>query len=112
MPLTPLEAAIVTEANRVIDNVPVNLNHTVGAALLTSKGRIISALNMAHYSGGPCAEMVAMAKAADLGILSPRVFARPSAEGLLYDMDTASNERESVVCIVAVADRGRGVLSP
>ncbi|KAM0789191.1 hypothetical protein ACM66B_000037 [Microbotryomycetes sp. NB124-2] len=112
MTLSPDQTALVVEATRLIDSVPVNLNHTVGAALVTSSGRVISALNMSHYSGGPCAEMVCLAKAADQGVLSPRVFAQPSADGLIYDTNSNGPEREAVVCIVAVADRGRGVLSP
>jgi cytidine deaminase len=62
-------------------------NHTVAAAARNSDGRIITALNAYHFTGGPCAELVVIGTAAGQGA---------------YDLDM----------IVAVADRNRGVIPP
>lgn len=35
--------------------------HTVGAGLLTASGRIVTGMNAYHFSGGPCAEVTALA---------------------------------------------------
>ncbi|MEV7980183.1 cytidine deaminase [Streptomyces sp. NPDC086519] len=62
-------------------------NHTMAAAARTRDGRIITAVNAYHFTGGPCAELVLIGAAAAQGA---------------YDLDT----------IVAVGDRDRGVVSP
>lgn len=62
-------------------------NHTVAAAGRAGDGRIVTAVNAYHFTGGPCAELVLIGAAA--------------AEGA-YDLRT----------IVAVGDRDRGVLPP
>lgn len=61
--------------------------HTVGAAVLDEHGRIHVGLNLYHFTGGPCAELVALATARAAGARAPRL-------------------------IVAVGDAGRGVLAP
>lgn len=38
--------------------------HRVGAALLDAEGHIHTGVNLPHFTGGPCAEMVALANAA------------------------------------------------
>ncbi|MBR8641790.1 cytidine deaminase [Streptomyces tuirus] len=62
-------------------------NHTVAAAARARDGRIVTALNVYHFTGGPCAELAVIGAAAAQGA---------------YELDT----------IVAVGDRGRGVLPP
>lgn len=62
-------------------------NHTVAAAGRAPDGRIITALNAYHFTGGPCAELVLIGTAAAQGV---------------YRLDT----------VVAVGDRDRGVLPP
>ncbi|XVU20658.1 ASCH domain-containing protein [Actinoplanes sp. CA-054009] len=61
--------------------------HTVAAAVLDENGRIHVGLNLYHFTGGPCAELVALAVARTAGARAPRL-------------------------IVAVGDDGRGVLTP
>ncbi len=61
--------------------------HTVAAAARTPEGRVISGVNLRHFTGGPCAEIVALATAATQGITS---------------LET----------IVAVGDRGRAIVPP
>ncbi|NED13785.1 cytidine deaminase [Streptomyces sp. SID9124] len=62
-------------------------NHTMAAAARAQDGRVITAVNAYHFTGGPCAELVLIGAAA--------------AEGA-YDLRT----------IVAVGDRDRGVVPP
>ncbi|MFF4653355.1 cytidine deaminase [Streptomyces sp. NPDC001380] len=62
-------------------------NHTMAAAARARDGRIITAVNAYHFTGGPCAELVLIGAAAAQGA---------------HDLDT----------IVAVGDRGRGVVPP
>ncbi|MER6009319.1 cytidine deaminase family protein [Streptomyces bluensis] len=62
-------------------------NHTMAAAARADDGRIITAVNAYHFTGGPCAELVLIGAAATQGA---------------YELDT----------IVAVGDRDRGVVPP
>lgn len=62
-------------------------NHTMAAAARARDGRIVTAVNAYHFTGGPCAELVLIGAAAAQGA---------------YDLDT----------IVAVGDRDRGVVPP
>lgn len=61
--------------------------HTMGAAVRSSDGKMYGGINLYHFTGGPCAELVALAHA------------------------RASGARELSV-IVAVGDRGRGPVGP
>ncbi|MFB8776501.1 cytidine deaminase [Streptomyces broussonetiae] len=62
-------------------------NHTMAAAARARDGRIVTAVNAYHFTGGPCAELVLIGAAASQGV---------------YELDT----------IVAVGDRDRGVVAP
>ncbi|SCG62664.1 cytidine deaminase [Micromonospora echinaurantiaca] len=62
-------------------------NHTVAAAVRSADGRVFSGVNVYHFTGGPCAEVVAIGAAATQGVT---------------ELET----------IVAVGDRGRGVIPP
>ncbi len=62
--------------------------HTVAASVYADDGLIYSGMNLFHFTGGPCAEIVALARLA-----SDASGAKPLA-------------------IVAVADRERGVIAP
>lgn len=62
-------------------------NHTMAAAARALDGRIVSAVNAYHFTGGPCAETVLIGTAAAQGV---------------YQLDT----------VVAVGDRDRGVVPP
>lgn len=63
-------------------------NHTVAASIYASDGLIYSGVNLYHFTGGPCAEIVALAR-----LVSDSGGARP-------------------LVIVAVADRERGIIAP
>ncbi|MFD3479724.1 cytidine deaminase family protein [Streptomyces sp. NPDC058695] len=62
-------------------------NHTMAAAARDRDGRIVTAVNAYHFTGGPCAELVVIGTAAGQGA---------------YEL----------VTIVAVGDRDRGVVPP
>ncbi|ALV37914.1 cytidine deaminase [Streptomyces sp. CdTB01] len=62
-------------------------NHTMAAAGRAPDGRIVTAVNAYHFTGGPCAELVLIGTAAAQGVC---------------ELDT----------IVAVGDRDRGVVPP
>ncbi|MGV9251204.1 cytidine deaminase family protein [Streptomyces sp. NPDC003697] len=62
-------------------------NHTMAAAARAGDGRILTAVNAYHFTGGPCAELVVIGAAAAQGA---------------YELET----------IVAVGDRDRGVVPP
>jgi len=61
--------------------------HTMGAAVLAADGRLFSGVNLYHFTGGPCAELVALGAA---------------RAGGARDIET----------IVAVGHYGRGPVSP
>lgn len=61
--------------------------HTVGAAVRDSDGRLHVGVNLFHFTGGPCAELVALGAA-------------------------RANGAREITTIVAVGDGGRGLLAP
>jgi cytidine deaminase len=61
--------------------------HTVGAAVRADDGRMFSGVNLHHFTGGPCAELVALATARASGATR-------------------------LTAIVAVGNHGRGPMSP
>lgn len=61
--------------------------HTMGAAVRTADGRTFAGVNLYHFTGGPCAELVALAVA------------------------RAGGARE-ISTIVAVGNHGRGPVGP
>lgn len=96
--LSPTELQLITTATVLINSLPKPAtphltDQSVSAAALSSTGRVFTGVNIFHFTGGPCAETIALGNAAAAGI-------------------TATNTDEKLVLIVAVASRGRGVVSP
>lgn len=96
MPLAPELEALIESANLATDRALPNpdaaphlLDHSVGCAVLTRSGKVYTGVNIFHYTGGPCAESVALGNALQDG-------ARPA----------------DFTHIVAVGNRRRGVISP
>jgi len=83
----PLDHELIEAAAQVARTRCLGDNHTMAAAARARDGRIITAVNAYHFTGGPCAELVLIGAAAAQGA---------------YDLDT----------IVAVGDRDRGVVPP
>ena len=73
---------LIDRAARLVEAHGDDELHTVAAAARSCDGRVIAALNVFHFTGGPCAEVVALGMAVSAG---------------LGELET----------IVAVADRGR-----
>ena len=63
-PLSEADEQLVRAAYAVIaSNADEQGRHTVGAAVRDAAGKIHVGVNLAHFTGGPCAELVAMATA-------------------------------------------------
>ncbi|MFH8380339.1 cytidine deaminase family protein [Kitasatospora sp. NPDC018058] len=84
---TGVDQELVAAARKVAERYSRGDNHTVAAAGRNADGRIVTAVNVYHFTGGPCAELVLIGAAAGQGA---------------YDLTT----------VVAVADQGRGVVPP
>lgn len=104
MPLTQAQLLLIDAANRTINTVPRGTpapritDHTVGCAALCSDGRVFTGINMFHFSGGPCAENIAVANATAAGVGSA--------------LNPGIGDGARLTTIVAVANEGRGVISP
>ena len=85
--MTGPDHELVDAATAVIAERSDGFRHTVGAAVRDASGVIHTAVNVYHFTGGPCAELVVLGAARAAG--STRLEA-----------------------IVAVGDGGRGVISP
>ncbi|AOW91404.1 cytidine deaminase [Streptomyces olivaceus] len=86
-PARPVDRELVEAAAEVARTRCRGDNHTMAAAARARDGRIVTAVNAYHFTGGPCAELVVVGAAAAQGA---------------YELET----------IVAVGDRGRGVVPP
>ncbi|MFI9613352.1 cytidine deaminase family protein [Streptomyces sp. NPDC052023] len=86
-PTHPVDQELVEAAAHVARTRCRGDNHTVAAAARARDGRIVTAVNAYHFTGGPCAELVLIGAAAAQGA---------------DELDT----------IVAVGDRDRGVVPP
>jgi cytidine deaminase len=87
--LTPDDLDLVDFARQIVD---ANTDgedgvHTMGAAVLAADGEMYGGINLYHFTGGPCAELVALGHA------------------------RASGARE-LLTIVAVGNLGRGPVGP
>lgn len=85
--MATVDLEIVEAARDLITACSDDEYHTVGSAARAEDGTIVTGVNVHHFTGGPCAELV--------------VLGRAVAEG-------AGDLRQ----IVAVGDRGRGVVPP
>lgn len=85
--LDDADLELVEFARRVVDEQSDDLVHTVGAAVRAADGSMHGGINLFHFTGGPCAELVALATA-------------------------RTNGARTLASIVAVGNNGRGVVSP
>jgi cytidine deaminase len=81
------EDRLVAAAEAAVRTLRVGDVHTVAAAAMDAAGGIYTGVNVAHFTGGPCAELVVLGTAAAAG-------AAP------------------LTLMVAVGDGDRGVLAP
>ena len=87
MGLFDSELRVIAAAEQLVSGLGSDDNHTVAAAAMDTSGRIHTGVNVHHFNGGPCAELVAIGTAA------------------------AANAGP-LVTIAAVGDQGRGLLAP
>lgn len=85
--LYPNEQRVLDAANELVARLGDDPVHTVAAAAMDTAGCIYTGVNVFHFTGGPCAELVVLGAAAAAG-------AGP------------------LTTIVAVGDRERGVIAP
>lgn len=84
---TEIDVELIEAARAAIDAHADDHSHTVAASVRDSTGTIYTGLNVYHFTGGPCAELVALGAARAGGALA-------------------------LEAIVAVGHDGRGVLAP
>ncbi|SDU28416.1 cytidine deaminase family protein [Jiangella alkaliphila] len=80
-------AAATIDASTDADSADAAGIHTMGAAVRDTNGRIHVGVNLWHFTGGPCAELVALGTA-------------------------RANGARRIEAIVAVGNHGRGVVGP
>ena len=85
--LSDADQHLIERAALLIESLPEREEHTVAAAARDTQGNVHTGLNLYHFTGGPCAEPVAMAVA-------------------------AMHSSAPLELIVAVGSRNRGVLAP
>jgi cytidine deaminase len=85
--LFTVESRVLDAALKLAASLPDTDEHTVAAAAMDANGAIFTGVNVHHFTGGPCAEVVVLGVAA----------AASSAP---------------LITMVAVGSAGRGILSP
>ena len=82
-----MDRELIDVASALINARTYSANHTVAAAGRSVSGQIVTGVNVRHFTGGPCAELVVIGRA-------------------------VADDVGELVEIVAVGDAGRGILSP
>lgn len=85
--LSPADFELIQHARHIAEEQSDGLVHTVGSAVRAADGSMHGGINLFHFNGGPCAELVALATA-------------------------RTNGARSLTRIVAVGNEGRGVIPP
>ncbi len=83
----PFEQRVIDTAIDLASTLGADPNHTVAAAAIDTRGKIHKAVNLHHFTGGPCGEVAAMAVA-------------------------ATEHAGPLLAMAAAGDGGRGLLSP
>lgn len=81
------ELAVIEAAESLARTLGDDPNHTVGAAVLDTQGHVYTGVNVDHFTGGPCAELVALGVA-------------------------ATAHAGPLVAVAAAGDRSRGLIPP
>ena len=101
--LNDRQQQLVNVAQKMVDELPGGDRFTVASAAADSAGKIHTGINLRHFAGGPCAELVCLANAA----------AANAAQAGPADAAQASTTRAGhLTTIVAVGDQDRGVIPP
>jgi cytidine deaminase len=67
-PGQPVISTLLEAATQAIESIPLSDNHSVGSAALSADGRVFAGVNVYHFTGGPCAEVVVIGAAAGAGV--------------------------------------------
>lgn len=67
MELLDSERRVIAAAEALAATLGTDANHTVAAAAMDAQGGIHTAVNVHHFTGGPCAELVVLGVAAAAG---------------------------------------------
>ena len=67
-PAQPVISTLLGAATQAIDSIPLSDNHSVSSAALSADGRVFVGVNVYHFTGGPCAEVVVIGAAAGAGV--------------------------------------------
>ncbi len=70
-----IDIELLEVAYRLIREVGDTENQPVSAAVRTAEGDIVTGVNLAHFTGGPCAEVVALANVAAAGTTAQTIVA-------------------------------------
>ncbi|MEU5714444.1 cytidine deaminase [Streptomyces sp. NPDC020403] len=62
-----LDQELIAAASRLAATLRGSEDHSVAAAARTGDGRIVTGVNVYHFTGGPCAELVVIGAAAAAG---------------------------------------------
>ncbi|MGO1264683.1 hypothetical protein [Brevibacterium aurantiacum] len=86
MDLYDSELQVIAAAEALAVRLGATESHTVAAAVMDTHGRIHTGVNVHHFTGGPCAELVAIgnAAAAEAGPLVTIAAAGDGGRGLLF----------------------------
>lgn len=78
-----MDQELIDAAVGLIEGVTDGHRHTVGSAIRAASGRIVTGVNLYHVTGGPCAELVALANAVAVGE-TPRTIVAVGAGGAAW----------------------------
>lgn len=67
MPLSTAEADLIKQATSVVNSIPPSDAHSIASAAIDSNDRVFTGVNVHHFTGGPCAELVVLGMAAAAG---------------------------------------------
>lgn len=67
MPLTSSETNLINLAIKTITQIPKSEDYSVSSVALSEDGQIFTGINVYHFTGGPCAELVTLGVAALAG---------------------------------------------
>ena len=70
MELTPQETNLIEVAKATINAIPKSDTYSVASAALSTTGQTFTGVNVFHFTGGPCAELVVLGVAAAAGLPS------------------------------------------
>lgn len=100
--MAPIDHALIAIATDALSAVPPNPEtHTVASAVRTTSGSTFTGINVYHFTGGPCAELVALGAAAGGGVL---------ATGIKTIVAVVKDENTGEVGVINPCGRCRQVL--